>query len=66
MARTRKSRSKTNESLVSQESVPYWLDVDIFSHWQRANAQANSAGTTTNNEAGSLGRKSEDQPKPAC
>ncbi|MEI8375735.1 MAG: hypothetical protein WCJ35_23175 [Planctomycetota bacterium] len=66
MARTRKSRSKTNESLVSQESLPYWFDVDIFSHWQRANAQTNSAGTTTNNEAGPLGTKSEDQPKPAC
>ena len=64
MARTRKSKSRTNESLVPRESLPYWFDVDIFSHWRRASAQANSAGTATNNETGSRAAKPEGQPKP--
>jgi hypothetical protein len=65
MARTRKNRSKTNELLVPRESLPYWFDVEIFSHWQRANAQADSADTATNNETGPLGVKPEAQPKSA-
>ena len=65
MARTRKSRSKTTESSISQESLPYWLDRDVFRHWQRANAQANSASRATSNETDPLGAKPEVQPKPA-
>jgi len=66
MARARKSRSTTNQSLVPRESLPFWFDVDIFSHWQRANAQANSASTATNNETGPVGAKPEVRPEPAC
>jgi len=65
MARKRKHKSKTNDSLVQRESLPYWFDVDIFSHWQRANAQVSSAGRATNNETGSLSAKPEVQPKSA-
>ena len=66
MARKRKSRSKTNESLVPRESLPYWFDADVFRHWQRSDAQDSSAGNISNSETCSLGAKPEGQPKPAC
>ncbi len=66
MTGKRKSRSKTTESLVTQESLPYWFDRDVFRHWQRADAEANSASRATKSETRPLGTKPEGQPKPAC
>ena len=63
MARKRKSRSKTSESLVSRESLPYWFDADVFRHWKRINAQDSSVANASNSETCPLGVKSEAQPK---